>query len=374
MTARDESATSPRDAEERTVEGASAPPRPVGTGFAALVGQDAVVTALRRAVSRDRLPHTLAFHGPVGVGKATCAGLLARALNCPEAGPDDACGRCTACRKIVRGLHPDVLFVEPEDGLIKVDTAREIAAAVAYRPHEGRRRVVIIDDAHLMNPQAQNALLKTLEEPPASSVLVLVTPTLAGLLPTVRSRSQSVRFGPLPPSAVRSYLRDTLELDAREARLRAALAPGSLGRAIELDLESHRERTKVAAAALQQAGRGGKELLDAAEEMLGVGIGERQVEKAASVLQAGRDVLRDLLVLKRGDDELLINADLAPSWRPWADSLSTAALLRAAEAMQRAHDRATGRPQPNAKLTVEKALVEVGAALQDDGTERRGAR
>src|SRR5437868_4054634 len=159
--------------------------------FRDIVGHRPVVTLLARSVSRESLPPSLVFAGPGGVGKRLVATATAQALNCTarDKPPLDACGVCHTCRRIARGVHPDVLLVEPGDsGSIKIDRVREIVESAGYRPFEGRRRVVIIDEADALVAGAQNALLKTLEEPPPSSVFILVTSRPDALLPTVRSR------------------------------------------------------------------------------------------------------------------------------------------------------------------------------------------
>jgi len=353
--------------------------RPPDAGFAAIVGQQQAIAALRRALARNRLPHAILFHGPIGVGKATTAGILAQALNCAERGFADACGVCASCRKVARGLHPDVLWVAPQRGSIRLgqvsprrseasdaEPANEpIVSWVGYRPYEGRRRVVVIDDAHTMNASAQNALLKTLEEPPPSSMLVLVTPAPASLLPTIRSRCQPLRFQPLPPALLRQHLEEVGGLPGEEARLRAALAAGSLGRAIDLDLDDHGERRDVAQAAVEDARDGGAALLATAETLLAAGAGERKIDQAASAIAAVRDVLRDLLVLAAADDEALVaNLDRAAEWRDWAAKIEPDALIAALDAVQDAGERLRSLPPPNARLTVEEALIGVGAALR----------
>jgi DNA polymerase-3 subunit delta' len=158
-------------------------------------------------VARDALPPSLIFAGPAGVGKRLTAIAVAQALNCQRPSPQapshqpraaspeppapsiDACGACAACTRIARGVHPDVLVLEPGDnGSIRIDQVREVIDRAAYRPFEGRRRVVIIDPADALVAAAQNALLKILEEPPSSSIFILVAPRPDVLLPTVRSR------------------------------------------------------------------------------------------------------------------------------------------------------------------------------------------
>src|SRR4249919_3856361 len=149
--------------------------------FGAITGHRLLLELLARAIGRGTLPPSLIFAGPEGVGKRRTATALAQALNCDTpidapGGGRDACGECAACRRIARGVHADILVIEPGDsGNIKVDQVREAIDRTAYRPFEGRRRLVVIDGADALMPEAQNALLKTLEEPPPASVFVLIT-------------------------------------------------------------------------------------------------------------------------------------------------------------------------------------------------------
>ena len=168
-------------------------------------GHRRIVELLSRSVSRGTLPPSLIFAGPRGTGKRATALAVAQALNCLEIVPSSAggavdsaesgCGPCPSCTRIARGVHPDVLIVEPGDtGTIKIDQVRDLVERSSYRPFEGRRRVAIVDDAGAMVPGAQNAWLKTLEEPPPSSVFVLVTSRPDTLLPTLRSRCIQLTF------------------------------------------------------------------------------------------------------------------------------------------------------------------------------------
>jgi DNA polymerase-3 subunit delta' len=350
--------------------GGPAPPQPHGHGFDALVGQDSVIEALRRALGDNRLPHALLFHGPAGVGKATCAGILAQALNCEVGGFKDACGTCVSCRKISRGLHPDIIWMTPagKGGQIKVERIRkEIIEKVGFRPYEGRRRIVMIDDAHRLNPSSQNSLLKTLEEPPPSSLMVLATTAPESLLPTVRSRCQPLRFRPLAPDLLQRHLEEVHDMPSAEARLRAALVLGSVGRALDLDLEAHLGRRTVAEESLRDAIQGGAALLAAAEVLLAAGAGDRKVDQAASAMTSVRDILRDLLVLSSGGDPtLLVNADRRSDWQGWASEMGSDGILDALDAVQRADDRLHGPVQPNVRLVIEQALIEAGAALKGE--------
>ncbi len=166
--------------------------------------------------------------GPAGVGKRLTAVAAAQAINClqPQSSSEferDACGECASCRRIARGVHPDVIIVEPGDtGSIKIEQLRDVIDRSQYRPFEGRRRIVIIDEADAATAEAQSALLKTLEEPPSASTFVLVSSLPDALLPTVRSRCPRLRFGPLTPADVAQ------RVDAR-SRLFRGRRPGCGG-------------------------------------------------------------------------------------------------------------------------------------------------
>lgn len=229
--------------------------------FAEIIGQERAVDALRAAVRRGGLHHAYLFAGPEGVGKGTVARLLAQAANC-EREDGDACGTCGPCRKIARGVHPDVLVVERERDMaragrweprggrtpsrdIVVDQVRELVdRRLSLRRFEGRRRFVLVDPADAMNPQAQNAILKTLEEPPPDTTLVLVSSSADGLLPTVRSRCLRIPFAPLPDVLLLERLAAAGRLP-EGARLATTLAAGSLGRALSLDEEAIQVRSNA---------------------------------------------------------------------------------------------------------------------------------
>src|SRR6187431_2945481 len=146
--------------------------------FKQVIGHRRLVALLARTIDRGSLPPSLIFAGPAGVGKYLTAVATAQLLNCTarvgQSPHIDACGACVACKRIARGVHSDVLTIEPGDsGSIKIEQVRDLVDKAGYRPFEGRCRVVIIDGADALVPAAQNALLKTLEEPPSSSIFVL---------------------------------------------------------------------------------------------------------------------------------------------------------------------------------------------------------
>lgn len=179
----------------------------MNTGYANIQGQERVIAWLRHAVAQDHLPHALLFTGPAHVGKHTTALALARTLNCREAG-DTACDACPPCRRILHGSYPDLHLIRSEGQYLRIDQIREIIATLALTPRESQRRVVILADAERMNAQAANALLKTLEEPPANSMLILCTVQPHKLLETVRSRCVRMHFAPLSAEVIRAHLTD----------------------------------------------------------------------------------------------------------------------------------------------------------------------
>jgi len=219
--------------------------------FRDLIGHGRLLAIISRSAHHDSLPPSALFAGPPGVGKRRVAVALAQALNCtsPTRGDGfdlDACGRCAACQRIERLVHPDVLVIEPGDsGTIKIDQVRDVIERAGYRPFEGRRRVVIFDEADALVPAAQNALLKTLEEPPPASIFLLITARPDALLPTVRSRCPVLRFGPLSEDEVAQALIAAGKSGA-EARALASTADGSVGRALASDAEDVLDARRVA--------------------------------------------------------------------------------------------------------------------------------
>jgi DNA polymerase-3 subunit delta' len=201
-----------------------------------IIGHHWAVDVLRRDLAADRVRHAYLFTGAAGVGKRTLAAQFARALLCPNANPP--CGQCRHCTLTARGSHPDLLTLAPvkktRNALISVDAVREVIGALQLKPVEARRRVALVQDFHAANTQAQNAFLKTLEEPPGQTVILLTAERADDLLPTIVSRCEVVGLRPLPHAPVREALIERWLVPAERADLLAHLAQGRLGYAVGL--------------------------------------------------------------------------------------------------------------------------------------------
>jgi DNA polymerase-3 subunit delta' len=205
-------------------------------GLAELIGHIKQLDSLRAALAHQRLHHAYLFAGPEGVGKRTIAMALAKAIHCSESA-EDYCDRCANCASISDSNHADVRFVQPLAGKkeISIHQVREVERELRFRSFSGKRKIAIIDPAALMNPSAQNALLKTLEEPPDNSLIILITPNAGGLLPTLRSRCLRLSFAPLPRDNVAAFLKAKQNIGAKDAEFLAAMSMGSIGVAASLD-------------------------------------------------------------------------------------------------------------------------------------------
>ena len=325
--------------------------------FRTIIGHRRLVSLVSRAIARDTLPPALLFAGPAGVGKRRTAVAVAQALNCLQPTTADfeidACGECASCRRIARGVHPDVITIEPGDsGTIKVEQVRDVIDRAGYRPFEGRRRAVIVDEADAMVPAAQNALLKTLEEPPSASVFILVSSMPDALLATVRSRCSRLRFSVLAPSEVaEALMRDHgyAEVDARAA---AADADGSVGRALEAQSVDVADARALAQRLLEQAARmsdPARRIESAKELTAKKSSAASERDHLAVCLRVMASLLRDMGILaNRADPRSLANADLQGPLTRLTEAFDSQRSMRAFAAV----DRALGALDRNASPKV----------------------
>jgi DNA polymerase-3 subunit delta' len=291
--------------------------------FEKFVGNRKIIERVHTKLREQRFPHGLIFSGPQGVGKHTCALMIAKALNCLTAPPGEFCDECAACRKIESGTHPDVVTVSVEDEAtqIKIAQIRQLLGILDLQPLEGRSKVFIIDPADLLNAEAANALLKGLEEPPENSLFVLITVNVHELLRTVRSRCQIYNFTPLTMEDVRQHgIFD--ELTVRWSQ-------GSIGRARSLDLPQLKNERAVVLEFLETVVTAREEEF---QDLLGVsaemGRAKQEFENRMDMLAV---LIADLLYTKEGAREPVVNVDISDRLVKLAARVETERLIKMAE-------------------------------------------
>ena len=198
-----------------------------------IIGHQQIIAQLQQTVASDRIAGAYLFVGPTGIGKETVARYFSQLIFCQQdTQPPTVCGTCLACRKVDSGNHPDLQFIRPEGSLLKIGQIRELQKQIIYEPLEARRKVYILTDVERMNAEAENCLLKTLEEPPASSVLILLTSNIRALLPTTRSRCQILQFHPMPTQELAEILVEKFSVAPEQATTLAIAADGAIGKAL----------------------------------------------------------------------------------------------------------------------------------------------
>ena len=326
-------------------------------GFRDLIGQERAIRLLQRGLKTGRTAHAYLFAGPEGIGKRTAALALAQALNCQQGDAvDDGCGACQSCRKITRGLHPDVQVLEPDGATLKIDQIRALGADAALRPYEGKRKVFILQGAEKMTEQAANALLKTLEEPPGWTVLVLLTSTPSALPLTIVSRCQTVIFSAISPDALQAYLVGR-GIDHTPARLIVSCSGGSVGRALSPEIASMGSSRDLF---LEELGRGLRDgpaaLIDLAERLA---KDRDRVRQNLEVLSAW---FRDLMVVKvSGRREWLINQDRGEEVARQAEGLPLDDILDSLRVVHGTMDGLTRNA--NLRLSLEDLLLQLRATV-----------
>ncbi|MDH4320961.1 MAG: DNA polymerase III subunit delta' [Desulfobulbaceae bacterium] len=274
-------------------------------------GQPKAATLLARSAGSDKIAHAYLFRGPDGVGKREAAIAFAARLNCDFLENGAACGRCPSCRKLFAGNHPDFIHIEPDGAAIKISQIRELKKALTFPPLEARHRVALLADVHTMRREAANSMLKTLEEPPADTILILTGDEAGGILPTILSRCQVIPFFALPYEHVAATLVREEEIDGEEAAALAAAAEGSLGRARMLHKSGLLAQRRLIVEALLRYPAAAPEavepLLNLAEESGGL------KETLPELLDLLRLWFRDLIVTAIGGPAGLISSrDLQP--------------------------------------------------------------
>lgn len=362
-----------------------------------LIGQQRAIEFLRGSVESGRVGHAYLFVGPAGAGKKTAAKAFACAVLCD----DNGCGSCRACYRIKHGYHPDVHVIAPEGAAAyMVGQIRPIIHDVVMRPVEGNRKVYIFESADLMNDATANAFLKTLEEPPADVLIIMLAPTFDSVIPTISSRCLVVRFERIPPETAAGLL--TARTGASRSESSAALAAtgGVLPRAAEF-LESPTRRAardRMLAILKDLTALDEYDVLTSAKELLTLvkaPLGElkerqavelkereefagktggkavedrhkreltaREREGIAEVLNVTESWLRDCLVLSQGLGDLVANTDAADAMEEVAAIITPGAAIRALSGVNEARRRISYNVSP--QLAVEAMLFDIREVL-----------
>ncbi|MBW2039183.1 MAG: DNA polymerase III subunit delta' [Deltaproteobacteria bacterium] len=315
--------------------------------FQDIVGHRRPLQILQKEIKAGRVHHAYLFTGMEGIGKRLVALNMAKALNCLTQ-DGEACDHCPSCQRMDRGFHPDLILIAPQGEAIKIGQIRELQRAIALKPYEARWRVIIVDGAERTTREAANAFLKTLEEPPAWTTIILLATTVEALPPTVPSRCQRIRFNPLCQEEVREVLAH--HLPEEEIYTLAPLAGGSPGRVLRMDREEiAKARMEFVHVLSPSLGR----RLQLAQELAHRGGSGRLF------LEILEGWFRDLIVYKETKGERgLLNSDLTEEVKGFAPGLETEGLLRdfwALLQIQRGIE-----DHANLQLSLESALLGIG--------------
>ncbi len=323
-----------------------------------IIGQEKALGMLAAFLGNETIPHALVFAGLSGTGKMAAATAFAMACNCSGIRPGLAdktallaCGRCPACHKIKSANHPDILHLKPSGNIIKVKQIRELLDTIALKPFEARTRVVILQDAHTLNPSAGNALLKALEEPPGNTIFILTTVELSSLMPTIISRCQHVRFRPVDRALLTRTLIDAQGISPPDAALAAHLSGGSFAQAqqiLDSDWMRYRQWLLREAAALTATSPG---VLLALAAVLA--NRKEHITDAIAILKSW---FRDLLVCKHTPDRL-INQDMQALVQTAAQKETSESLLKKLNALDTVSRRFAGNA--NVRLCLEALLLKL---------------
>ncbi|MGA9532539.1 MAG: DNA polymerase III subunit gamma/tau [Anaerolineales bacterium] len=353
-----------------------------------VVGQDHVIQTLRNAVRGDRVAHAYLFAGPRGTGKTTTARLLAKAVNCLADDPATRpCNQCQHCLAVNEGRFMDLIEIDAASNT-SVDDVRDLRDRINFSPNEGRFKVYIIDEVHMLSTAAFNALLKTLEEPPQHAIFVLATTEVHKIPATVLSRCQRHEFRRLPLAIIRSFLQTQTEaagfdVEPEALDLISRQATGSLRDAISLldqltsasDVVDLAKAQAVMGTATDEAVLGVVDAIVTADPGAGLSLINDAIDSGADPRQLARqivDYLRSLLLIKMGNDELVEALEsVRAKMKEQESALGDDQLVRAIDTFNQAalEGRATWQP----KLPLELAMVEAAARRAADPSDQQVA-
>lgn len=311
--------------------------------FDKIIGNDRIKKTFRHLINQRRVPNAVLFAGAEGIGKKLFALELAKSFVCLDRQNGEACDKCRNCRRadkleipkpnkneeyerVFFTEHPDIGFVVPFKTRILVDSIRALEQEANFRPFEAATRFFIIDDADKMYEAAASALLKTLEEPPNSSYIFLISSRPAALLPTILSRCQIVRFAPVAEKEIEKYLLQTKQFSPDDAEIAAKLAQGSLGRALEIDSEKFRAWRETMLDVLKNlTGRMNYSVLLQTAEKMNDAKNKDDYENYLDVLQT---LIRDVLIISIDETAEIVNSDIKNILQKIAENVERRKLSR----------------------------------------------
>ena len=325
------------------------------TGFAEIIGHADIIEHMRNAIRAGKISHAYLLAGEKGSGKKKLATTFAMALQCEKQGTDP-CGLCPSCQKALSGNHPDIQYVRHDKpNSVSVDDIRgQVVSDVAIRPYESPHKVYIIDDASKMTPQAQNALLKTLEEPPAYAVILLLADNAEMLLPTILSRCVMLRLKPVSVSEIKSFLMNRLHVPDYQAEIEASFAQGNPGKARMIAESS--EFMEMVDGAIQQMKRSReKELFEMVDEVRAMTAEKQNIQDYLDIYTMW---FHDVLMFKAtAEIDGLIFKEEATAIRERAAVSSYEGLEEIMKAIKTAEDRL--RANVNFELTMELLFLTI---------------
>lgn len=300
-------------------------------------GNERIVDYFRKAVAQNQLGHAYLFSGPSGVGKATLARVLCKALLCRNPSSDGPCEVCPSCHKFESGNHPDFHPFVPDGLYFKIDQVRSIIHTVSLKPVESRWKTYLLEGADYMRDEGANALLKVLEEPPGETIYFLISEMVESLLPTVRSRCQHFAFQPLQPAELRDCLVKKIGYSQEDSEKMARYSQGSIGRALTLNVEEYSDMRDRLLGVLEAA------LLPKTYYQLYDGIRSITVERVemAERLMILEELVRDLLVIQSASDAMVVHQDVRKRLEAIAERVRPEALEKFYEDLLTAREAIT---------------------------------
>ena len=332
---------------------------PVDCDFRSLVGHKQTLAGLRKGSRKEPFP-SLVLGGPSQIGKRLAGIWYAARLNCLNDDEQAPCGECSACKKTLHGSHPDLHFtrVPEKKTVVGVSDVREAIHEIHHAPFEGNFRIWIIEDGERLTDEAQNALLKTLEEPPSRAVILLVTSLVGTLLPTVSSRCRLVRFQALTSQEMESGL-SRFGAEPDSARHLTALCEGAFGAALSLHREpkSLEERTTVIDLFSSLPGQNLWGAVDTAQRLEKMKFGG-----ASAVLDLGLSFFRDLLVLSAGSVDLVVHRDRMGRMEELAGMMSANSIRTAIREFQEADHYLQRNVSP--RLAMQRLCINISKSTE----------